>query len=470
MSWARALDEAAPVESGLYPALGFDPAPGVVATVTGVATTLGKVATDIGIAHDDLTKLNRSDGFWEGDGAQAFKGTVGEVPDYLNKAHTSLADASRTLGKWAEDLGTMQRQAAEFEQQAAAAQSQVTRAQGNPNLKLAGQSFEDPAQLQEAENALGAAQQQVTKAQDDLDAIRGAAKRLREQHLDLAGQVAAALRRAKDEAPEEPGMLERIGNAIGKMVDGIKDLAGKAWQWVKDHADVIAKIGDVLSAVGTVLSVVAAATSWIPGVNAVTAAAAVGVSAAAAGTHLLAKAAGANVSWSTIAFDGLGMIPGAGAGKGALGAAKVLPKAVKAGRNAAKFAEEGSKMASGARAMGKTFSRAGSQQIGGGANLVNKGIDGVNKVAKFLGKEGEGIQNLTVNSWKPGGRSLATLGLTEKALHTAESGAAVAAGAAVVTGKQAVVTVGKWEAEPYVEQGREAVSQGVSKALGGRIR
>ncbi|QWF80383.1 putative T7SS-secreted protein [Amycolatopsis sp. CA-230715] len=328
MSWDRVLDEAAPVQSGVYPALGFDPAPGVVGTVTEVATTLGKVATDIGIAHDDLTKLNRSDGFWEGDGAQAFKGTVGEVPDYLNKAHTSLADASRTLGKWAEDLGTMQRQAAEFEQQAAAAQAQVTRAQGNPNLKLAGQTFEDPAQLQEAEQALGTARQQLTKAQGDLDAIRDAAKRLHEQHLDLASQVAAALRRAKDEAPEEPGMLEKIGNAIGKMVDGIKDLAGKAWKWVKDHADVIAKIGDVLSTIGNVLGVVALATSWIPGVNAVTAAAAAGVSAAAAGTKLLAKAAGADVSWGSIAMDAVGVIPG---GKTVAGAKNAVTQAAKAG-------------------------------------------------------------------------------------------------------------------------------------------
>lgn len=449
MSWARTLDEAAPVPSGLYPALGFDPAPGVVATVTDVATTLGKVATDIGIAHDDLAKLNRSDGFWEGDGAQAFKGTVGEVPDYLNKAHTSLADASRTLGKWAEDLGTLQQRAAEFEQQAAAAQAQVTSAQGNPNLKLAGQSFEDPAQLQDAEQALGAARQQVTKAQGDLDAIRDAAKRLREQHLDLASQVAAALRRAKDEAPEEPGMLEKIGNAIGKMVDGIKNLAGKAWKWVKDHADVIAKIGDVLSTVGNVLGVVALATSWIPGVNAVTAAAAAGVSAAAAGTKLLAKAAGADVSWGSIAMDAVGVVPGgkvvAGAKNAVTQAARgaALAKAGKVGELAGKVPGVGQKVLKG---VGGEVARDAS-----GAAIK---IDG--QVVKIGGQD---ISPITVNALRADpaaaidqaaryahGKAVNLANMLPKVNLEPFSNAGIAAGVAVNSG----IGVAKAEAKDYV--------------------
>ncbi|GAA4546329.1 putative T7SS-secreted protein [Amycolatopsis samaneae] len=321
MNLDRALDAAAPVQTGHYPALGFDPAPGTVARVADVATTLGQVAAEMGQAYEDLTRLGKSDGFWEGDGAQSFQKTVGEVPDYLHKAHQSLSGASGTLTRWAEDLGTMQRQAADLEHQAEAAQAQVTSAQANPNLRLAGQTFTDPAQLQQAQEALGHAQQQLNKAQGDLDALKESAKRLLAQHLDLAGQVAAALRKAKDKAPEEPGLLDRIGEAIGKMVDGIKNLAGKAWDWIKKHADVIAKIGDVLSTVGNVLGLVALATSWIPGVGQVTAAAAVGVSAAAAGTKLLAKAAGADVSWGSIGMDAIGVIPGGRALAGAKNAA-----------------------------------------------------------------------------------------------------------------------------------------------------
>jgi hypothetical protein len=470
VNWNQTVDKVAPLQTGNYPALGFDPAPGTVAKVADVAATLGKVATEIGQAYEDLTRLGKADSFWQGDGAQAFQGTVGQVPDYLNKAQQSLSGASTTLTRWADDLGTMQRQAADLEHQAEDAQAQVTQAQSNPNLGLAGKTFTDPVQFRQAQDALGQAQQRLTQAQGGLDALRESAKRLLDQHLDLAGQVASALRKAKDEAPEEPGWLDKIGDAIGKMVDGIKDLAGKTWDWVKAHADVIAKIGDVLSAVGTVLSIVAVATSWIPGVDAVTAAAAIGVSAAAMGTHALAKAAGANVSWSTIAFDGLGMIPGAGAGKGMLSAAKVLPKAVKAGKAAATFAEDGARLAAGAKAAGTTLSRAGAQQIGTGANLVNKGINVINKGANLVGHDGKVFENLAVNSWKTGGKNLATLGLTDKVAHTAQSGAAVIAGTSVATVKQAAVTVGKWEAQPYIEQGKNTVMNGVHSALGGRAR
>lgn len=41
MNWDRIADAAAPVQTGNYPTLGFDPAPGIVATVEEVAATLG---------------------------------------------------------------------------------------------------------------------------------------------------------------------------------------------------------------------------------------------------------------------------------------------------------------------------------------------------------------------------------------------------------------------------------------------
>ena len=353
MNREQLADKLVPIQTGNYPALGFDPAPGAVAKVSEVAATLGKVAADIGQAYEDLTGLGKSDGFWQGDGAQAFQGTIGQVPEYLNKAHKSLSGASGTLTRWADDLGTMQRQAADLEHQAEAAQAQVTQAQSNPNLGLAGRTFTDPAQFQQAQEALGQAQPRLNQAQGGLDALKEDARRLLAQHLDLAGQVAAALRKAKDDAPEEPGMLDRIGDAIGKMVDGIKDLAGKAWDWAKQHADLIAKIGDVLSTISNVLGVVALATSWIPGVDAVTAAAAIGVSAAAVGTKLLAKAAGANVSWGSIGMDAIGIIPGGKAVAGAKNAVTqaargaALAKAGKVGELAGKVPGVGQKVLKG---------------------------------------------------------------------------------------------------------------------------
>lgn len=436
--------------SGTYPTLGFDPAPGNVARVTEVADSLGAVAREIGEAFTDLTHIGKSGGIWEGEGARAFAAKVNELPDYLEKANKSLGGASDTLSGWSQDLSSMQRRATEYERLAAEAMQKVETAEANPDLQLAGQTFTDPAALQQATNALRAAEQQLASAQASLESFREDARRLLDQHQELAAAVAAKLRKAKDEAPEEPGLLDEIGDALGK-----------AWDFVQEHADVIAKVGDVLSTIGTVLSVVAVATSWIPGVNVVTAAAAIGVNGAALAAHGLAKAAGADVSWSKMAFDAVGMIPGGGAAKGALGAAKVLPKALNAGRTAASFADEGAKLTGGLNAAATTISRAGSQMIGSRANLANTVIEGG---AKLLGKNPDDVAKLAVNSFESGTK---LVGEGAKMAHTAQSGAAVAAGAGIVAAEKSAIQAARWEAEPYLAEAEKTVQAHAGRAVDG---
>jgi ElaB/YqjD/DUF883 family membrane-anchored ribosome-binding protein len=312
-----------------YPALGFNPAPGTVATIDSVASDLKRVSEKMGNAHQALTGISRQDGLWAGKAAEAFKGTVDELPKYLDQAHRSLGGAAKTLFQWAQDLSALQQKARDCEAQAAAAQQRVRHAESNPDFNLAGQHFPDQASLQQAQARLDAAQAALSKANAELEAIREQAGRLLNQHADLAQQVEKALRRAADEAPEKPGLLERIGDAFEELGQAISDVADKAWQWVKDHADVIKQVGDVLSKVGNVLGVVAIATSWIPGVNAVTAGAAATVSAAALGTKALAKAGGADVSWGSMATDAIGIIPG---GRFAAGAKNAVKQAARAGK------------------------------------------------------------------------------------------------------------------------------------------
>lgn len=310
-----------------YPALGFDPAPGAVSNVESVATDLQQVAQRMGSAHDALSKIGRSDGLWEGEAADAFRGTVDELPKHLDQAHRSMGHAAQALSRWSQDLGSMQQKARGQEAEAAEVQRRLKQAESNPNLGLANQHFPDQASLQQAQQKLDSAQAEVDGANRDLEAIREQAKRLQEQHDELATKVEEALRKAKDAAPEAPDLLERLGNFLEDVGKGISDAAGKAWQWVQDHADDINKVGDVLSTVGAVLGVVAIATSWIPGVNAVTSAAAVGVNAAALGAHALAKAGGADVSWGKMGMDAIGVVP---AGKAVAGAKNAVSQAAKA--------------------------------------------------------------------------------------------------------------------------------------------
>lgn len=450
-----------PVQTHSYPALGFDPAPGDVRKIAGMAAHLEHVATELGHANTALTTVGQSDSVWEGEAATKFHETIGELPGYLDKADRSLGDASSALAGWSTDLANLQAKAQEYERLAAQARQDVQSAESNPNLGLVDQTFSDDASLAQAQQAYDGAKTTLSNARGDLDEIIEQAQRLKGQHLELAGKVENALRDAKDEAPEEPGFFDRIGEMFNDLVEGIGNFAKKAWKWVEDHADLIAKIGDVLSDIGTVLSIVAAATSWIPVVGEITMAAAVGVSGLAMGAHLLAKAAGANVSWSTIAFDGLGMIPGAGAGKGAIGAAKVLPRVAKSAKGAMAVAEDGSKLAAGVKAASTAFSRSGAQELGKYAHYADKGLG---FGAKLIGK-GEQYGGLALNSWETGGKTLLR---TTEVLHTAQSGAAVVAGTTLLTGKVAAVQVGKWEAQPYIEQGKESIMNGFDNAVGRR--
>jgi uncharacterized protein YukE len=130
-----------------YPALGFDPAPGATERVGALATDLGSVATELGAAQQALTSIGRSSGIWQGEAAEAFHDKLGEVPDYLGKAHRSLSDAARTLDQWSADLTSMQTAAAQYEAEAAQALRRLQSAESNPDLGLAGHTFPDEASL-----------------------------------------------------------------------------------------------------------------------------------------------------------------------------------------------------------------------------------------------------------------------------------------------------------------------------------
>ncbi|MBV9164504.1 MAG: hypothetical protein JO281_23820 [Pseudonocardiales bacterium] len=312
-----------------YPALGFDPAPGATEQVGSLAAELRSVATELGAAHQTLVGIGRSSGIWQGEAAQAFHDKLGELPDYLGKANRSLGDAAVALNQWSTDLASMQMSAAQYEAEAAQALQHLRAAESNPDLGLAGQVFSDDTALAQAQARYDAAISQVDTASKELAAIRALAQRLLAQHGELASDVADALRRAKDEAPEEPSLFDRIG----EFVDGIKDLASAALTWVQGHADLIAQFGGLMSKVSTALGVLAIITAPFEPVGAIFAGAAAGTSLMALGAHGLAKAAGVDVGWGSMVGDALGALPfiGGVAGRGAKVAAGA-ERALGAGR------------------------------------------------------------------------------------------------------------------------------------------
>lgn len=319
-------DGIAPVQTRDYPALGFDPAPGTVPTVTSLATDFSRVASSLGDAYQTLTSVGRDGSFWQGEAAQNFHAKLGELPGYLDKAHRSLGDAAKTLDEWASDLNSLQRTATDYEAQAQQALQRLNQAKQNPDLKLAGHQFDNEQDLANAQRRLNAAAAELNEAGRELDEIRDLAKRLRTQHQGLVSEIAAALRRAKEEAPEEPGLLERVGEALAGLVDGLKDVANQVWNFVKSHANLIAALSDVISDVSAVLGVAGLCLDALPPVGEILGVISSGLSAVALVGHVTAKAAGADVPWETIAADGIGVV--------SLGIGGAAAKAGKAGVDA----------------------------------------------------------------------------------------------------------------------------------------
>ncbi|HEY0806631.1 MAG TPA: hypothetical protein VGD84_16275, partial [Pseudonocardiaceae bacterium] len=249
------------------------------------------------------------------------------------------------------------------------------------------------------------------------------------------------------EAPHKPGLFSSIGSALSGMMHGIADLAGKTWNFVKQHANVIAKIGDALSAVGTVLSVAAAATAAIPIVGEVVEGVSIGVNGSALAAHALAKAAGAKVSNTTLAMDALGMVPGGSMLKGVTGAAKVV-RVVKSATKAIQFADDGARLAKGAEAAGTVLERVGTRQLGSWAHQAQV-------IAKVVpGLSGKiGVDAVTVGS---------------KTMYEATNAAGRVAGAVVGGVEKGAIQVGEWQAQPYIGNAENAAKDFASRAFGGQ--
>ncbi|MEV0946169.1 putative T7SS-secreted protein [Rhodococcus sp. NPDC049939] len=302
-----------PVASPGYPNLGFDPAPGNPAVVGRLSSELGEVATKLETAKDALRETGHSYGIWRGGAAEAFRNQVGELPDHLDTAGDSMRKASRVLGDWSDDLSAFQRNGRELEDLARVAKRNLENAQNDPGLLEADRTYTDSQQLAAAQSRLDAALDRLRRAQSELDAIIERAEALARRHRELVELAARALDDASRDAPEE-GFFERLGKALDAIVDGIEDLAADIWKYIQDNADLINEISNTLSTLSTVLGVAAAATFAFPPLSAALGSISLGLGAAALAGHALAKAAGADVTWTTIALDAFGVATG-GAGK-----------------------------------------------------------------------------------------------------------------------------------------------------------
>lgn len=254
-------------DSGTYPNLGFNPAPGLPEDVQALEQSLAKTTASMQEAGKLLGQMrDAGSGVWLGDAADAFRQNFNDklVTD-LEHAQQSLTEANGTIQNWYKDLTGFKQTAQNLDQEAAAArealanaEQQVSEARSNPNLQLAGREFTSPQALQEAQNALDEAESAVNdatmaeqQAQDELNSILQRAKELEQQVEAAARTYASQLDEAtKGLAPHKPGMFSSLAHAF---TSAVKAVGG----WIEKHA---AAIHSILSTISGIAGLIALCT------------------------------------------------------------------------------------------------------------------------------------------------------------------------------------------------------------------
>lgn len=293
-----------------YDALGFDPAPGAPGAVQQLVTTLSRVGNQLNDAHGTLTRVGKADGIWEGDAARGFAQKAQELPKYLADGHGSLLEAARALHAWQSQLTDFQTLAARYEEEAEEARRVLKQAEADPDLLLAGRTFDTEAALNDAQQRLDRAARRVDEATEALNTVIKKAQTLLGDHEAAARTAAEAVRRAAERAPDQPGLFDRFLDGLNGLGDAIEELAGDIWEWVQQHADTIYEIGDWLgwaSAACDVLAVIFSET--IVGAVAFEAIGMV-LNGGALAAHAIGWAAGSKKgNWLDIGLDIAGFVP-----------------------------------------------------------------------------------------------------------------------------------------------------------------
>ncbi len=267
-----------------FPHIGWDPTPGSVEDTRDLAKQLGQLAGELGTALGELERIEC--GAWKGKTAIAFTDYIGkDVTPLIRKSHDSFDKASRALHRWADDLQDFQDRADRLE-------------------KSAGDKLDAKAKAEGKADGKGS--DELAKASSAVDGVIQKVHELEADYRAAARQVSKELDKAGDIAPDEPGFWDKLGKGIENTWDATGD-------WIKDHADLIKLVGDLLGDLSGILTVLAIITAPFEPLGAIFAVAAVVSSGLALATHLVAKAAGADVGWMSIGLDALGAIPGIGA-------------------------------------------------------------------------------------------------------------------------------------------------------------
>ncbi|MGW0910914.1 WXG100 family type VII secretion target [Streptomyces sp. NPDC002784] len=309
-----------------FPALGFVPCPGDHTVADEVAKTVRRTAKAlVEICH---VLHGTGVGDWKGKAAEAFREKFDdEFRPRMDEARDSFDAAATALEDWAAYMENKQADAVRLEASAAAVSEQLGNARDTSDkLKKADDDTKD---ADDHEDKVKAAGRTVSAKEEELEELRRRGRRMAGNYREYGKEIAERLKKAMDIAPNEPGMWDKLGDAIADLGKAIADLPGAVGDvlaaigdWIKSHADWITVAASVIGVIAIFCPVLAPLAIGLSAVALFAHAASYGVSG-------LFPPTGGNIgNWLTLGGDALGMIPGVGAAKAGITAG------LKAGRGA----------------------------------------------------------------------------------------------------------------------------------------
>ncbi|MEV7884327.1 putative T7SS-secreted protein [Streptomyces sp. NPDC002817] len=276
-----------------FPALGFVPCPGDHAAADEVARTVRRTAKALVEICQVLHGTGAGD--WKGQAAEAFREKFDdEFRPRMDDARDSFRDAATALEDWAAYMERKQAAAVRLEARAAEVDDRPTGAEKADGKK-------------------------ADEHRHQLEELRREGHRMAGDYREYGERIADRLKNAMDIAPNEPGMWDRLGDAIESLGKALADLPGEVGDllsavgdWIEAHADWITVAASV---VGVIAIFCPALAPLAIGLSAV----ALFAHAASYGMEGLFPPTGENIgNWLTLGGDALGMIPGVGAAKSGL--------------------------------------------------------------------------------------------------------------------------------------------------------
>ncbi|WP_437037069.1 putative T7SS-secreted protein [Streptomyces sp. enrichment culture] len=266
-------------------------------------------------------------GDWKGKAAEVFREKFDdEFRPRMDDARDSFCDAATVLEDWAAYMETKQAEAARLEDQAAKVNEQLGKAHSIAD-KL--KDADDDKTTQDHKDAIQGADRALNAKEHELEKLRRRGRRLAGNYQEYGKEIADRLKSAMNIAPNEPGMWDKLGDAIADLGEAIADLPGQVGELLSDIGDWIKSHADWITVAASVIGVIAI---FCP----VLAPLAIGLSAVAFAAHASAYGwsglwppTGERIgNWLTLGGDALGMVPGVGA------AFRGVKAGVKAGRAA----------------------------------------------------------------------------------------------------------------------------------------